>query len=68
MSIVKKIAVGLFEIADACVVERNYLYPADNERSKDIANLSSDVRNVGSDMKKSITKYDERTYQLTSNN
>jgi hypothetical protein len=67
MRIVKKIAEGLFVIADSCVTERNYIYPTENDRSKDIANLSLDVRNVGNDMKKSITKYGERAYQFTSN-
>jgi len=64
MKIARKIAEGLYVIADS-YIERDYQYPAHKDRARDIANLSSDVKNVGKDMKKSITKHGERAYQST---
>lgn len=67
MSMTKKIAEGLLFIADVCVEERKYIYPSESRRADDVARLSSDVRVVGNDMKKAISKHGKRAYQLTGN-
>ena len=67
MSTVKKISEGLYLIADTYVNKRDYVYPSIDRRSSDNARLSSDVRVVGNDMKKAITKHGQRAYKSSSN-
>jgi hypothetical protein len=64
MSIVKFILDGMLSIAGSNVEVRNYRSP-DNGFRRDRENLSGDVKQVGTDMRKVITKHGS-SYKRTS--
>lgn len=57
MSIVKFIVDGMLSVAESNVEVRNYRRPENNGFEQDRKNLTGDVKQVGRDMRKVITKH-----------